>query len=444
MSSPLRPARARLSTGLTGSVQAPANKSISHRAIILGGTAIGETRITGLLESADVMATIAAMRALGAEIEPDGEGWVAAGRGVGGLVSPSHPLDLGNSGTSARLLLGLMATNPIRATLYGDASLSKRPMDRVMRPLEAMGARFTSRSGYLPINLEGSTDPLPIETRLPVASAQLKSAILLAGLNTPGITSVIETTATRDYSERMLQAFGAELSKEKLENQASRISISGYPDLRGQNIAVSGDPSSAAFMLVAGLLAEESRVVVENVGLNPTRTGLFVTLEEMGASLAYENSRHVGGQEVADIVASASTLHGVTVPANRAASMIDEYPVLAVAAAVAEGITRFEGIAELRVKESDRLAATAAMLQAANVTVRSGADWMEIEGRGGRVTGGERPVQTHLDHRLAMSALLLGLVAERGLTVDDVNCIQTSFPDFIPLMQSLGAEIEPN
>jgi 3-phosphoshikimate 1-carboxyvinyltransferase len=435
-----QPLLARKSHALKGRVRVPGDKSISHRSLMLGAAAIGETTIEGLLEAEDVLHTAQAMRALGAEVQRDKDGrWQVAGVGVGGFAEPRGDLDFGNSGTGARLAMGLIASTPIRARLVGDASLSKRPMGRVMSPLQNLGARFEAAEGSrLPLVIHGARDAVPIRYELPVPSAQVKSAVLLAGLNVPGRTTVIEPIATRDHTERMLEAFGAKIEIGE-ENGARSISIVGQKELKAQVIAVPGDPSSAAFALVAALLVPGSEVTVENMLLNATRTGLIETLREMGADLITSNRRQAGGETIGDVTARASQLEGVKVPKRRAPSMIDEYPILAVAAAFAHGVTRMEGLEELRVKESDRLAAVEAGLNVNGVQTASGPDWLEIKGAA-RVQGGGK-VETHLDHRIAMAFLVLGFAAERPVTVDDGRMIATSFPQFKALMRELGAEI---
>ena len=442
----MRPLTARPSSALTGVARIPGDKSISHRALIIGGLAVGETEIRGLLEGEDVLRTAQALRALGAEIECDAERvWRVWGRGLGALVEPEQVLDLGNSGTGARLLLGLLAGHPLTATLTGDASLRARPMGRVIAPLTEMGARIAARDGgRLPLTIKGAASPSPIRYRLPVASAQVKSAILLAGLSAPGKTTVIEPAPTRDHSELMLRHFGATIEVE--ETEAGRaIAVTGQPELLGQAVQVPADPSSAAFAAVAALVLPGSELRLPGVGLNPHRTGLFETLEEMGAEIAFENRREQAGEPVADLTLRAGPLDGVEVPAARAPAMIDEYPILAVAAACARGRTVMRGLAELRVKESDRLAAMARGLSACGITVEAGADSLIVHGCGGRPPGGApggTTVETGLDHRIAMSFLVLGLAAERPVTVDDAGPIETSFPGFAQLMTDLGAEIE--
>ncbi|MGH6908453.1 MAG: 3-phosphoshikimate 1-carboxyvinyltransferase, partial [Aestuariivirga sp.] len=401
--------------------------------------AIGETRIKGLLEAGDVIATAHAMTALGAAATRDADGlWRVRGVGIAGLQSPENALDFGNSGTGVRLAMGLMATTPLTARCLGDASLSKRPMGRVTQPLELFGTKFETAEGQrLPLTLHGAKDAVPTAYTLPVASAQVKSAILLAALNTPGRTTVIEPAPTRDHTERMLQGFGARLSVEQKED-GRHISVEGQHELKAQAIEVPGDPSSAAFPLVAALITEGSEIVIENIMLNPTRTGLIETLLEMGAAITIENRRLAGGEEVGDLHVMSSRLRGVRVPAARAPSMIDEYPILGVAAAFAEGTTRMEGLAELRVKESDRLAAVEAGLQANGVMTASGPDWLEVSG-GGAPGGGK--VMTYMDHRIAMAFLVMGLASRIYTAIDDSAFIATSFPDFAKLLNGMGARI---
>ncbi len=406
---------------------------------MLGALAVGETRVTGLLEGEDVLATAAAMRAMGATVERTGEGeWAVSGVGVGALLQPQAPLDMGNSGTSTRLLMGLIASHAISATFIGDASLSKRPMGRVIEPLSQMGAAFeASEGGRLPLTLRGANPAVPIEYRLPVASAQVKSAVLLAGLNTPGITTVIEPVPTRDHSERMLRGFGAELEVETDSAGVRTIRIRGEAELKPQTIEVPGDPSSAAFFIVAALIVPGSELVIQNVGLNPTRAGLVEVLRQMGGDITELNAREVGGEPVADLLVRHSALKGIAVDPEIAPSMIDEFPVLFVAAALAEGTTVTTGLDELRVKESDRLTAMAEALAVAGATVVETEDGLTITGTGGEALRGGGPVVTHLDHRIAMSMAVAGLVSRDGVEVDDTRPIATSFPQFESLLDGL-------
>ena len=425
---------------LTGTVTVPGDKSISHRALMLSALAVGESVIEGLLEGEDVLATAAAMRAMGALIEKRGARWHVHGVGVGGLLQPLQALDMGNSGTSTRLLMGLVATHPITATFTGDASLSKRPMGRVIDPLSTMGAEFAaSPGGRLPLMVRGICPAVPIEYRLPVASAQVKSAILLAGLNTPGITRVIEPVPTRDHSERMLAGFGAELTVEENEAGERVISIRGEAELVPQNIVVPGDPSSAGFLVVAALLVPGSSITVENVGMNPTRSGLVKLLQAMGGDIVLSKERVVGGEPVADLVVRHSQLIGVETPAEIVPSMVDEFPILFVAAALAKGRSVFRGLEELRVKESDRIAVMATGLRAIGVNVEELPDGLIVDGRGGEPFSGGATVAAHLDHRIAMSFAIAGLVSKRPVTIDDIAPVATSFPTFEALLQEIGA-----
>ncbi len=427
---------------LTGRIRVPGDKSISHRSLMLGALAVGETRVTGLLEGEDVLATAAAMRAMGATINREENGtWSIHGVGVGGLLQPAQPLDMGNSGTSTRLLMGLVASHPITATFVGDASLSKRPMGRVIDPLSQIGAEFeASEGGRLPLTLRGISPAMPTTYRLPVASAQVKSAVLLAGLNTAGTTTVIEPVPTRDHSERMLKGFGADLSVEEKDGERV-ITLKGEAELKAQTITVPGDPSSAAFFVVAALLVPGSDLVVENVGLNPTRAGLFDVLRQMGGSIEELDRREVGGEPVADLRVRYSKLKGIAVDPAVAPSMIDEFPVLFVAAALAEGVTTTTGLDELRVKESDRLTSMAEALAAAGVQLEEHEDGLTIHGSGGaplRGTANAR-VKTHLDHRIAMAMAIAGLASTDGVLVDDTRPIATSFPTFADLLEQATA-----
>jgi len=429
-------------TGLSGTVPVPGDKSISHRALMIGALTVGETRIQGLLESQDVLRTATALRALGPRIVRGEDGlWRVHGVGVGGLMEADRVLDMGNSGTAARLLLGILASHPLTTFLSGDESLTRRPMARVTGPLEKMGASFISRSGgRLPMAVLGTDQGLPILYRLPVASAQVKSAILLAGLNVPGRTTAIETEPTRDHTERMLRAFGAEVHTEPAEGGGIAVTVTGEVELTPQAVSVPGDVSSAAFPLVAALLVPDSVLTIRDVGLNPRRTGLIETLTEMGAAIDLGPVRETAGEPVADLTVRSSSLRGVEVPPERVPSMIDEFPVLAMAAACAEGRTVMRGIGELRVKESDRLAAIADGLTACGVTVEAGADSLTVEGRPGKIPGGA-VVATQMDHRIAMSFLVLGMVSGAPIQVDDGSYIDTSFPAFVELMNGVGARI---
>lgn len=446
------PAPLRSSPGrpLTGRVRVPGDKSISHRALMFGLMAAGETRITGLLEGEDVMRTAEAIRRLGGEAIRPGAGvgageWRVQGVGIGGLRAPDDILYMGNSGTSARLLVGLVGGHPVTAAFTGDASLNRRPMARIVEPLSRMGVQFAGREGHrLPMTVTGADPVMPVEYQLPVASAQTKSAILLAGLNSRGDTIVIEPEPTRDHTEIMLRHMGAEISVDDLPGGGRRICLRGQPELRPAVFQVPGDPSSAAFLLIAALITPGSQVTVTNVGMNPLRTGLFDCLREMGADLRIENMRDQGGEMTADITAHAGPLRCIVPPPERAPSMIDEYPILAIAAACAEGRSEFRGLAELRVKESDRLAAIAAGLTACGVSVQELPDGLIIEGRGGeaRPIPGGATIATRMDHRIAMSFLVAGLAAQHPITVDDGAMIDTSFPGFRALMNGLGAAIE--
>jgi 3-phosphoshikimate 1-carboxyvinyltransferase len=438
-----RPAVARRSPALKGMARVPGDKSISHRSFMFGGLASGETRITGLLEGEDVMRTGEAMKAMGARIEKKGGEWIINGVGNGCLLEPEAPLDFGNAGTGSRLTMGLVGTYDMETTFVGDASLSGRPMGRVLEPLRQMGVQVLKAApgDRMPITLRGPRHAAPIAYRVPMASAQVKSAVLLAGLNTPGVTTVVEPVMTRDHTEKMLQGFGANLTVETDEQGVRHIFIEGQGKLSGQTIAVPGDPSSAGFPLVAALIVPGSDITIENVLMNPTRTGLLLTLQEMGGNIDILNPRNAGGEDVADLRVRSSELKGVTVPAGRAPSMIDEYPVLAVAASFADGETLMQGLEELRVKESDRLAAVARGLEANGVDCTEGEATLAVRGRpGGKGLGGGT-VKTHLDHRIAMSFLILGLATEKPVTIDDANMIATSFPEFMGLMKGLGAEI---
>ena len=424
------------SARLRGRTRVPGDKSISHRALILGALATGRTRITGLLEAEDVVATAQAVAALGAEVSRVNGTIEVIGQGVGALLAPHAPLDFGNSGTGSRLMLGAVAGNPIEVALTGDASLCRRPMGRVLQPLNLMGLEVEDARVTLPLNIRGTDDLIPIVYELPAPSAQVKSAILLAGLHAPGKTTVIEALPTRDHTERMLGYFGAELLAEE-RGEGRAITVCGDAELQGASISVPGDPSSAAFLIGAALIAEGSDITIEGVLMNQTRAGFIETLREMGAAIEMLDLRHQGGEPVADLRVKASALKGLRVPATRAPSMIDEYPMLACLAAFAEGETRMEGLSELKVKESDRLAATEAGLRACGVKVCVEGNDLTVEGKGA-VNGGAM-IETHMDHRIAMAFLTLGLGAREPITVDDTTMIATSFPEFRPLMTKLGA-----
>ena len=440
-----RPGRSERSENLAGTIRIPGDKSISHRAFMFGGLASGRTTITGLLEGEDVINTGRAMRAMGASIEKDGERWVIEGTGNGCLLEPKAPLDFGNAGTGCRLTMGLVGVYAFRSTFIGDASLSSRPMGRVLDPLRLMGVQVEASAGdRLPVTLSGPRVANPIEYTVPMASAQVKSAVLLAGLNAPGITTVIEPVMTRDHTEKMLAGFGAALEVETDAKGHRHIRLEGQGKLTGQTIDVPGDPSSTAFPLVAALIVPGSDVTIRNVLMNPTRTGLITTLLEMGGKIEILDERLAGGEDVADLRVRFSELKGVTVPPDRAPSMIDEYPVLSIAAAFAEGETVMDGIEELRVKESDRLAAVAAGLQLNGVECDEYEASLRVRGRpGGRGLGSPTgaTVTTHLDHRIAMSFLVMGLASEHPVHIDDTAMIATSFPEFIDLMTGLGGRI---
>ncbi|OOY08710.1 3-phosphoshikimate 1-carboxyvinyltransferase [Thioclava sediminum] len=427
---------------LKGTAEVPGDKSISHRALILGALSVGETKITGLLEGEDVLDTAKAMRAFGAEVTQHGPGsWSVHGVGVGGFAEPEDVIDCGNSGTGVRLIMGAMATSPIVATFTGDGSLRKRPMGRVTDPIRLFGAQaFGRHGGRLPMTILGAPSPAPVRYATPMASAQVKSAVLLAGLNAPGQTVVIEKTPTRDHTERMLRGFGAEITTEVTE-QGHVITLQGQPELKAQEVAVPRDPSSAAFPVCAALIVPGSEIVVPGVSQNPTRNGIFITLREMGADLTFENEREEGGEPVADLRVRYSKLHGIDVPAERASAQIDEYPVLSVVAAFAEGVTRMPGVHELRVKESDRIDAMARGLEANGIKIEEDEDTLIVHGCGPEGVPGGGTAVTHLDHRIAMSFMVLGMAAQQPVSVDDGSPIATSFPIFEDLMAGLGAEI---
>ena len=436
--------RASSSRPLKGEVSIPGDKSISHRSLILGALALGQTRITGLLEGQDVLDTARAMVSFGAQVEKvEGGEWYVEGVGVGGFAEPETVVDCGNSGTGVRLIMGAMATTPINVTFTGDHSLNSRPMGRVTDPLSKFGvATFGRSKGRLPMTIVGARSPIPIQYTVPVPSAQVKSALLLAGLNVPGDTIITETEKTRDHTERMLSSFGAEIKVEDYSNRRL-ITLSGYSELKGQNVRVPSDPSSAAFPICAAITVEGSDILVPNITLNETRAGLFTTLIEMGANLSFENEREESGEPVADIRACFSPdLQGIEVPPERAASMIDEYPILAVVAANASGDTRMRGVRELRVKESDRIDAMAKGLRSNGVSVDEGEDWWIVKGNGAGSVKGGSTCQTFLDHRIAMSFLILGLSSQKYIEIDDCSPINTSFPNFIQLMRELGANLE--
>ena len=435
------PLTARQSGPIQGRVRVPGDKSISHRSLILGALTVGESTITGLLEGEDVLHTADVMRALGARVERTGDQtWRVNGVGIGGFAQPAGMLDFGNSGTGVRLAIGAVAGAPVTATFDGDESLRGRPMQRVLDPLQRMGARVVhvAEGGRLPLTLKGAADPIPIVYESPVASAQLKSAVLLAGLAAPGETTVIEAEATRDHTERLLKHFGAKVTSKAHGDHGRRIVLQGQPELEPALVMVPADPSSAAFPLVAALIVPNSELVLDAVMTNPLRTGLLTTLREMGASIEDLEKRD-GGEEIADLRVRTSALKGVDVPAERAPSMIDEYPILAVAASFAEGVTRMRGLKELRVKESDRLAATADMLRVNGVVVEIEGDDMIVQGKGRPAGGGE--VKTNMDHRIAMAALMMGLATENHVRIDDSAFVATSFPGFVELMRSIGADL---
>lgn len=437
-----QPLSAAAATALRGVALVPGDKSISHRALILGAMALGETRISGLLEAEDVLNTAKAAAAFGATVERLGPGdWRVTGTGVGGWAEPEGVLDFGNSGTGSRLMMGAMATTPISAVFTGDASLCKRPMGRVLEPLTAFGTAYSAREGGLmPLTVVGARTPIAVETEVAVASAQVKSALLLAALNAPGISRITQRVPTRDHTERMLAGFGAEIAVEPLPGGGETVVLTGEAELKGCPVEVPRDPSSAAFPLVAGLIVPGSEIAIPGVLLNPRRAGLIETLLEMGADIRIDNQRLSGGEKIGDLLVRASRLKGVTVPPERAPSMIDEYPILAVAAAFAEGPTEMRGLHELKVKESDRLAAILAGLKSAGVAVEALDDGLIVKGRG-RVVGGGL-IETEMDHRIAMAFLVMGLASEVAMGVEDTSMIATSFPDFLPLMTRLGARFE--
>lgn len=428
---------------LTGEASIPGDKSISHRSVLFGGLASGETRVSGLLEGEDVINSAKAVEALGAKVRKQNDVWIINGTGNGALLEPQGPIDFGNSGTGCRLFMGLLGAYDFPTTFIGDPSLSKRPMGRVLDPLKLMGCQVLDQQpgGRLPVMIRGAREANPVTYTVPVPSAQVKSAVLLAGLNAPGITTVIEPVMTRDHTEKMLKGFGINLEVETKADGVRHIQVEGQGTMRGQIITVPGDPSSAAFPLVAALIVPRSDILIRNVLMNPTRTGLILTLQEMGADIEIVDPRVVGGEDVADLRARHSSLKGVKVPSERAPSMIDEYPVLAVAAAFAEGETLMQGLDELRVKESDRLSAVARGLEANHVVCEEGHDWLKVTGRpDGKGLGGGT-VATHLDHRIAMAFLVMGMASAHPVTVDDASPIATSFPQFEGLMAGLGANL---
>lgn len=437
-----KPLTAVASPALTGVALVPGDKSVSHRALILGALAVGETKITGLLEAGDVLNTAKAVTAFGAKVNHDGPGaWRVSGTGVGGWSEPAGVLDFGNAGTGSRLMMGAMATTPVTAVFTGDASLCKRPMGRVLDPLKAFGASYDAREGGLmPLTLKGAAEPMPVDVTVTVASAQVKSALLLAALNAPGRSRIVQMVLTRDHTERMLAGFGADITVNPLSDGGEEILLTGEAELKACTVEVPRDPSSAAFPLVAALIVPGSDVVIPGVLLNARRAGLVETLIEMGADITIENDRVSGGERIGDLHVRASSLKGVTVPAERAPSMIDEYPVLSVAAAFAQGVTRMCGLEELRVKESDRLAAIVDGLKSAGIAVAVEGDDLIVTGTGKVVGGGL--VETHMDHRIAMSFLVMGLASDVPMAVEDTTMISTSFPDFLPLMTRLGAKFE--
>ncbi len=434
-----RPLRAHRVTSFAGKVRVPGDKSVSHRSLLFGALASGRTRITGLLEGEDVINTAKAVTLLGAPARKNGDVWEVLGRGVGGLAQPKDDLDFGNSGTGCRLMMGVVAGHDITVTMKGDASLSKRPMKRVLDPLQTMGIRIADNRQTLPLTIRGSSRLIPIVYETPVPSAQVKSAVLLAGLAASGATTVIEKEATRDHTERMLRFFGADIST-KHHGSKTAITVKGHAELEGRDVTVPGDPSSAAFLAAAAAIVPGADVTIEGVLVNETRTGFYTTLREMGSDVTFLNEREEGGEPIADIRVRQRTLNGVRVPPGRAPSMIDEYPVLACVAAYAEGETRMEGLAELKVKESDRLAATVAGLAANGVAARVDGDTMIVSG--GRSVRGGGVVATHMDHRIAMAFLILGMGSDAAVTIDDITFVATSFPTFQPLMAQLGAKFE--
>jgi 3-phosphoshikimate 1-carboxyvinyltransferase len=439
----MQPLISRAIKAISGNVEVPGDKSISHRSAIFGLLSVGETKITHMLESEDVLNSLYAARALGALVDKVDDQWIVKGAGNGALLEPDHKLDFGNSGTGCRLFMGLLGTYDFPSTFIGDASLSSRPMNRILDPLQLFGTQILSQQpdGRLPITIRGPEFPAPVKYRVPMASAQVKSAVLLAGLNAPGITQVIEPVMTRDHTEKMLVGFGANVEINTDKAGVRSIELEGQCIMRGCDIHVPGDPSSAAFLIVAGLIVPDSKITIRNVLMNPTRTGLITTLLEMDANIEIMDQRISGGEELADLVVRSSELKGVTVPGERSASMIDEYPILSVAAAFADGKTTMLDVGELRVKESDRLRAVADGLGANGVDFTEGDDYLIVNGNPGNSGTGGGTVKTHHDHRIAMSFLIMGMATEKPVTVDDGNIIATSFPQFLQLMKELGADI---
>lgn len=438
----MTPITARKSSPLIGTTTVPGDKSISHRSLMFGALAVGETTVDGLLEGEDVLATAEAMRKMGATIEKKGDRWHVQGVGIGGLQEPDSAIEMGNSGTSTRLLIGLIGGHNITATFIGDASLSGRPMNRVIKPLEQMGATFKAREGgRLPLTVTGAQDTLNIEYSLPVASAQVKSAVLLAGLNARGTTTVIEEKPTRDHTENMLQAFGINVATKQQENGSYKISLQGQQEMNPCHITVPADPSSAAFPAIAAAITEGSDITITNVGIGERRNGIYLTLQDMGADIEFLNKRNEGGEEIADIRIKGSMLKGITVPEERVPSMIDEFPVFAVAASCAQGTTYMTGLEELRVKESDRLLMMYEGLKSCGVNLEMGEDTLTIHGTGKPPAGADQAIETALDHRIAMAFLVLGGVSQTPITIDDEAPIRTSFPNFVDLMNGLGCKI---
>jgi 3-phosphoshikimate 1-carboxyvinyltransferase len=428
---------------LTGEAEIPGDKSISHRSLILGALCVGKTTIQGLLEGEDVLCTAEAIRNFGSTVIRHSNGyWTVDGVGVGGFSEPNKVVDCGNSGTAARLILGAMATSPITATFSGDESLIKRPMERVINPLRLFGAQFFGKSGArFPMTAIGAKESIPVEYTMPIPSAQVKSAILLAGLNAPGKTTIFESQLTRDHTERMLESFGAHISVE-YKKKGKIITLEGYPELKSQSVIIPRDPSSAAFPICAALIVEGSDISVPNITLNPSRSGLFQTLNEMGADIEYSNKRIQSGEPIADLRVKYSRLKGVNIPSSRAASMIDEYPILSVVASFAEGKTVMRGVGELRVKESDRIHAMAQGLSACGIKTEQSEETFVVHGNGDNGVNGGVNCSTFLDHRIAMSFLCLGLASKKAVSVDDYSTIATSFPNFKGLMEDLGAKFE--